>query len=943
MVIPPQRVDDAAIRKVRSRCGFRFRTLFMTTLVLLQVAAVSGIPVVKQAKETVNWPLRLGGKYDLFPFAERFAALLQGFAYAENALRGLDMPGQTSPPTGARAPTSKISPSGEKPSAPSPQSKPSGETKSSGEKPTGDKSTEEKPTAKEAEKGTEKPPLSGVTSLDRQKPPIAETKPAAQEPSKPLTEHEKLVALATGQTVRQTKTPGCPKFLHLSVSSSSRGLEYQLDAPLEMYELSPSVNFPTLSNVSPKYPFFDSRIAPIDQPKYLPSNSWQFSASGKDLLKCPSTSFSRFHVMDFSQYLLGELQSKRGLKIPRGAVNFLFGRTHATRTSSREPELPDSWKDSQLIEEARKELRMAFQEMGSVPLIVLDKNTVTERSGAYHRECFYVKSSKELQTKKGPPPGAAPQKPKKPMDSFREHTGELFENMVPVIMKSVVKPFKPAKSLLQLTDHRCKATARDTIERIEIEASSLEAGTTQKVRIDNKSCGTVTMGRLLELENSLKDQSLGKKALRIVEGAEEQLDARVMGAAEMDEEFKKGAPEKFVLEINEAIAKTLVTFGSVDVSRCRHLKDKTGFGLIVFDVPTAAFCKDKVPFNCKSLQDGRTAIVTRLSEKQEPCLYSSGRSLKPAFYGEADREHEREREEHDHEEMEKMIARKRAKRRASIPKKPSPLTGASIPGDKIVAPEIHKRTISVPKPPSPLTGGITRHTHGVPRTLENPQQSIPNIPKTPKGGIGPLHKAFACFPASARVLRSDGRFIMMRDLRVGDEVEVAPGVFSPVLMFSHADPGVVTRMIVLESASGKLIASRSHYVLSDGELVAAGNIKVGDFIAVKRWDGLVHERVLQVAEEDAIGLYNPQTKDGSILVLIAGAAPVLASVYTTAVPPPVAHLLLAPLRGLYDAFGVTFPGISRLFPGTHIWRTAEGETIVGRLVRSGMTGLSGKQ
>lgn len=91
---------------------------------------------------------------------------------------------------------------------------------------------------------------------------------------------------------------------------------------------------------------------------------------------------------------------------------------------------------------------------------------------------------------------------------------------------------------------------------------------------------------------------------------------------------------------------------------------------------------------------------------------------------------------------------------------------------------------------------------------------------------------------------------------------------------------------------GTLTLSSGHYLyVNDGRLVQAGLVKVGDFLetadgtpAVITGKTVVH----------AIGLYNPHTLHGDILV-----NGFRTTTYTNALSPLLAHALLAPVRALY--------------------------------------------
>ncbi len=178
----------------------------------------------------------------------------------------------------------------------------------------------------------------------------------------------------------------------------------------------------------------------------------------------------------------------------------------------------------------------------------------------------------------------------------------------------------------------------------------------------------------------------------------------------------------------------------------------------------------------------------------------------------------------------------------------------------------------------------------------------------------------ACFPADALVLRSDGRTIAMREVQLGDEVLVGPGVFSAVVLFSHSDQEAVSDMVRIESNTGHIAASEGHFLFVNGNMVPAGKVHVGDSIFVANSSAMVKQRVKKVVRESLRGIYNPQTKEGTIFVSYGKGAAVLASTYTTALYPYAAHAAITPLRLLHGTFVAVIPAVSIAFPGTHIGR-----------------------
>lgn len=165
-----------------------------------------------------------------------------------------------------------------------------------------------------------------------------------------------------------------------------------------------------------------------------------------------------------------------------------------------------------------------------------------------------------------------------------------------------------------------------------------------------------------------------------------------------------------------------------------------------------------------------------------------------------------------------------------------------------------------------------------------------------------------CFPASATVLTRDGRAKRMDALHVGEEVLVAPGKYSPVFAFSHADAlrrysFLRLHLSAAPSATGgkafdavlTLTAGHLLYV-NGGALVRAREVHEGDWV----WSAQGHQlHVVDVSVVQDVGLYNPQTLHGDIVV-----DGVVASTFTEAVLPRVATAWLAPLRLAYKAVGL---------------------------------------
>ncbi len=151
-----------------------------------------------------------------------------------------------------------------------------------------------------------------------------------------------------------------------------------------------------------------------------------------------------------------------------------------------------------------------------------------------------------------------------------------------------------------------------------------------------------------------------------------------------------------------------------------------------------------------------------------------------------------------------------------------------------------------------------------------------------------------CFPASAKVQLRGGRSITMANVRVGDEVLVSAGVYSPVYMFSHQLSDAVHWFVVLgfDQSSENFVATEGHLLYVNGVLSRAGTIRPGDLVEDAHGNAL---RVNSVSREPRVGLFNPQTVHGDIIV-----DGVRASTYTESVDYSLAHALLAPFRSVFQ-------------------------------------------
>jgi hypothetical protein len=147
------------------------------------------------------------------------------------------------------------------------------------------------------------------------------------------------------------------------------------------------------------------------------------------------------------------------------------------------------------------------------------------------------------------------------------------------------------------------------------------------------------------------------------------------------------------------------------------------------------------------------------------------------------------------------------------------------------------------------------------------------------------------------VLLQDQSVKSMRDLNVGDRVSIGNGIFSEVFMFTHRSGYEEAEFHVLETVTGHEIAlTAEHYMYTtDMQLMSAASFQIGDDVIL---DNGVPSRVVSIRKVQMVGLYNPQTLHGDIVV-----NGVRASTYTQAFPASYAHAALAMFRIFYSLFG----------------------------------------
>lgn len=173
-----------------------------------------------------------------------------------------------------------------------------------------------------------------------------------------------------------------------------------------------------------------------------------------------------------------------------------------------------------------------------------------------------------------------------------------------------------------------------------------------------------------------------------------------------------------------------------------------------------------------------------------------------------------------------------------------------------------------------------------------------------------------CFPANALVMLESNVMKRMKDLEIGDKVQVSKGKFSEVFAFTHRDKNVRHNFIELTLSDGRKIElTESHYIYVNGQLKTASCINVGDVLTDIEES---NPTVIEKSNVENVGLYNPQTVHGDIVV-----NGIVASTYSSALPATIAHSSLSPVRLLFSATGKSLKFLESISESLN-WKKSEG-------------------
>ncbi|KAI0560600.1 hypothetical protein FGB62_107g014 [Gracilaria domingensis] len=169
----------------------------------------------------------------------------------------------------------------------------------------------------------------------------------------------------------------------------------------------------------------------------------------------------------------------------------------------------------------------------------------------------------------------------------------------------------------------------------------------------------------------------------------------------------------------------------------------------------------------------------------------------------------------------------------------------------------------------------------------------PSKSKKPSPSTAPVptpEPAGACFSSSSTVRMRNGTSLPLSRLKAGHEVLVSEKAISKVFLFTHKEVHGVYNFIEITSDDNQTITlTPGHYIYANNQRVAAYVVREGDML--RTVEGPSRVRTLRYVKSR--GLVAPHTLHGDIVV-----NGIIASTYTMALNPILAHSALTPLRYL---------------------------------------------
>lgn len=124
---------------------------------------------------------------------------------------------------------------------------------------------------------------------------------------------------------------------------------------------------------------------------------------------------------------------------------------------------------------------------------------------------------------------------------------------------------------------------------------------------------------------------------------------------------------------------------------------------------------------------------------------------------------------------------------------------------------------------------------------------------------------FACFDGISTIIVENKGAIQMKDLRIGDKVEVQDGKFESVYSFGHYDPSFKGHFLrITVSATSSITISDQHMVFVESKhFVPASLVRVGDQLLDSSGVAMA---VLRIEQVKSRGAFAPFTPSGKLVV-----------------------------------------------------------------------------
>lgn len=204
----------------------------------------------------------------------------------------------------------------------------------------------------------------------------------------------------------------------------------------------------------------------------------------------------------------------------------------------------------------------------------------------------------------------------------------------------------------------------------------------------------------------------------------------------------------------------------------------------------------------------------------------------------------------------------------------------------------------------------------------NDQDSFCSQTCSGRGSCAPWCEEKWCFPAGATVRLEDGSVKAMRELALGDRVQVVKPDgslgYEAIYLMTHKDPGTAGRYLKIALASGQTLSlSPRHFIPTAADtdsqwgshvLKGADELKIGDVVWYQSGTGtMLPSKVTAMTASTEAGVFNPMTASGTIVVdgVVASAHSdwFLDGIASAEVQGRVYQAMFAPVRGLYRVIG----------------------------------------